>query len=79
MESDEFEKVLSRVAQLINQGNKSELLLRLGSESSIPLDKCPNVFAQDSISKGALVAEVVYFEITGRIRNRHRWYGNDED
>ena len=77
MESDDLENVLSRVAQLIDCERKCDLLGMLeDADGRVPLEACPSLVYHTCITKGALVAEIVYRELTGRVRNRNRWYKN---
>jgi len=73
MNGEELEKVLSRVAELIDT-KKSELIRMFQcSEEDIPSSYLK------LLTKGELIAEIVYYEFHGTIRNRLSWYEDNSD
>lgn len=68
MNTEELEKVLSRVAELVDSRKNDLLRGTAEPEEGMPSDLLKQY------SKGELVAEIVYLEFTGRWRNRVTWY-----
>ena len=67
MNSIELEKVLERVAELVDT-KKSGLIRYAEPEHGMPASVLKDC------SKGELVAELTYLDFTGRWRNRIEWY-----
>ncbi len=72
MDTEELEDILGRVAKLVDEATRPDLISRL------PESLMPNKVVRD-LSKGELLAEVVYFEIRGTVRRKFSWYSYDDD
>lgn len=67
MTNEELEKVLERVAELVDK-KKAFLIGFADPDEGMPTG------VLRSYSKGELVAELVYLDFTGRWRKRFSWY-----
>jgi hypothetical protein len=66
MERAELEKVLGRVAELVD--TKKAKLVQM-----FPSGELPSAFVKP-LSKGELIAELIYFDCTGVARGKLSWY-----